>query len=117
MRDRVSLEGLEVGASVGVYPHEQGILQRLIIGVHAECDLSTAGTTDALEHAIDYDGLAAVCREVCGRGHHRLIEAIAEEIAGMLRERYGPRLGSIEVRVEKPGAVPDARSVAVCIRR
>lgn len=117
MVDTVSVEGLEVGARVGVYDFEKGILQRLVIDVHVDCDLAPAGHSDALEDALDYDGIAAICRTVVGRQHHQLIETIAESIAREVKATLGARSSGVEVRVAKPGAVPDARSVAVRVRR
>lgn len=113
--DRVELEGLVVEAAVGVYDFEHRIRQRLEIDVTAELDLSEAGRTDRLEAGLDYDGLARHCREVVAARHHQLIETIAESIAArVLRD---PRIQRVRVRVAKPGAVPDARSVAVTIER
>lgn len=117
MRDEVCVEGLELGARVGVYPHEYGILQRLVIDVRVTTDLFAAGESDALEDALDYDRIAAICRSVCGRDHHRLIEKIAGDIAKEVKVGFEGRVGEVQVRVAKPGAVPDARTVAVTVRR
>lgn len=115
--DQVRLEGLELPAPIGVYAHEHGILQRLVVDVVAFCDLSRAGETDALEDGLDYDGLAAICRTVAASRHHQLIETVALGIVNRIREQYAPRVRGVEVRVAKPGAVPDARTVAVVMRR
>lgn len=115
--DEVRLEGLEVGAPIGVYAHERGVLQRLVFDVVVRCDLSAAGASDALEDGIDYDELAAICRDVATSRHHQLIEAVAEEVAAEVKARFAPRVRAVEIRVAKPGAVPDAATVAVVIRR
>lgn len=115
--DRVRVEGLELMAEVGVYAHEHGIKQRLVIDLVVETDLRAAGQSDALADAIDYDGLAHVARSVSAARHHELIEAIAEEIAAGILASLGHRAGRVFVRVAKPGAVPDARTVAVEIWR
>lgn len=113
----MSVEGLEVGARVGVYPHEQGILQRLIIDIAASVDLEPAARTDALEDALDYDRIADICRAVVGAQHHRLIETVAVRIASEVKAAFPERVSEVEVRVQKPGAVPGARTVAVTVRR
>jgi dihydroneopterin aldolase len=114
--DRVKLEGLAVEASVGVYEFEHAIRQRLEIDVTAHMDLSEAGRTDALAAGLDYDRIAACCREVVASRHHQLIETIAESIAARVLA-IDARVQRAEVRVAKPGAVPDARTVAVEIGR
>lgn len=111
------LEGLEVGAPIGVYDFEKGVLQRLVIDVVAHTDLRAAAASDALEDALDYDRIAGICREVAGARHHQLIEAVAETIAARVRVSFPEQVSAVEVRVAKPGAVPDAQTVAVRIRR
>ena len=113
--DRIKLEGLVIDASVGVYEFEHHIRQRLEIDVTAEIDLAEAGESDRLEAGLDYDGLARHCREVVAERHHQLVESVAESIAArVLRDE---RIRRVDVRVAKPGAVPDARTVAVEITR
>ena len=114
--DQTRVEGLRVDASIGVYDFEYGIRQRLIIDVVAYSDLRTAGGADALEHAVDYDRISKICRAVATERHHRLIETVATKIAAGVLEKLAV-VKAIDVRVAKPGAVPDAETVAVQIRR
>lgn len=117
MTDTISVEELEVGARIGVYDFEKGILQKLVIDVRAACDVRPAAASDALEDSLDYDKISRICRDVCTRQHHDLIETVAEKIAASVKESFQGRVSGVEVRVAKPGAVPDARTVAVHIRR
>lgn len=117
MLDRISVEGLEIGVPIGVYESEKGILQRLIIDVSVRCDVREAAASDALEASLDYDRIAGICRSVGSSQHHHLIETIAEKIAAQIHESFGSRIDEVSVRVAKPGAVPDARSVSVEICR
>ncbi len=113
--DRITLEGLFVQAGIGVYPHEHGIEQRLVIDVAVETDVREAARAGALGASVDYDAHARLCREVARSQHHDLIETVAEKIAD--RVLALPRVARVRVRVEKPGAVPDARAVAVELTR
>lgn len=115
--DLVRVEGLAVDAEVGVYAHEHGIRQRLVIDLALETDIAAAAAQDALSLAIDYDRVAAAARAVVASQHHALIETIAERIAARVLGEAGPRVRRVFVRVAKPGAVPDARTVAVEIWR
>ncbi len=114
--DRVRLEGLVLEAGVGVYDFERGIRQRLEVDVTAHIDLAPPGSTDDVADTLDYDGIAQLCRSVVEARHHDLIESIAAEIAdGVLQG--APAVVRVEVRVAKPGAIPDAKNVAVEIDR
>lgn len=114
--DRTRVEGLRVEAPIGVYDFEYGIRQTLIIDVTAHADLRRAGETDALEHAVDYDRISRICRTIATGEHHRLIETVACKIATEVLAQL-PNVQAVDVRVGKPGAVPDASTVAVEVRR
>jgi dihydroneopterin aldolase len=115
--DRIELVGLKVDALIGVYPHEEKIHQRLVVDVRLEADLGPAGRSDAVEDTVDYDAVARIVRSVAKERHHRLIERVAARIAEDVLAGFGGQVGAVEVRVSKPGAVPDAGDVAVEIRR
>jgi dihydroneopterin aldolase len=114
--DRVRVEALEVDAPIGVYPHEQNTLQKLIIDLTLECDLTKAGETDELEHAIDYDALAAIAQQTATEKHHKLIETVAHQIAKRILQQQ-TRSTRVFVRVAKPSAVPGAKCAAVEVWR
>lgn len=116
MTDRISVLGLEVEGGIGVYDHEKGVTQRLVLDVELVVDLQNAGRTDALEATVDYDQVAEICREVVSSGHHDLIETVAETIAQRTLA-LSARIEGVTVRVDKPGAVPDARTVRVEVTR
>lgn len=116
MADRIRLEGLEVEAVVGVYPHEHLAPQRLVLDVSVETDTREAGLSDALGHTVDYDQIARICRAVAGERLH-LIEALAERVAAKVLALDASRVQRVWVRVAKPQAVPGARTVAVEIER
>lgn len=115
--DAIRLVGLRVDANIGVYPHEHGRLQRLEFDVELTTDNARAAATDDVAYTIDYDQVAAIVREICGSQHHRLIETLAGKIAERLRSTFGARVSAVSVRVRKPGAVPDAATVEVVVKR
>jgi dihydroneopterin aldolase len=115
--DVVRIEGLAIDAEIGAFAHERGRKQRLLIDIGIETDVRDAAAHDALEWTVDYDRAAQIAREVALSKHHALIETVAERIASRILDELGARASSVSVRVEKPGAVPDARTVAVEIRR
>lgn len=117
MRDRIILEGLRVDASIGVYPHELKVHQRLDIDVVLETDLGAAARTDDVAYTVDYDGVARIARAYTLARHHQLIETLADGIADAVLTRFVDRVQAVTVRIKKPGAVPDAANVMVEARR
>jgi dihydroneopterin aldolase len=115
--DLVRIEGLEIEAEIGVHPHERGIRQRLVIDIALETDIAQAAASDLLALSVDYDRAAELARAIVREKHHALIETVAERIAEQLLQELAARVSRVFVRVAKPGAVPDARTVAVEIWR
>lgn len=117
MSDRICIEGLTAFGLVGVYPNEKDTPQRLLVNLCVETDTRVAAHSEQLEDTLDYDRLAECVRQVIRERHHNLIETVAERIALRILLAHRGRIEALTVRVEKPGAVPDAQTVSVEIRR
>ncbi|HEX6866185.1 MAG TPA: dihydroneopterin aldolase [Caulobacteraceae bacterium] len=106
---KVFVRGLALQAEVGVYPHERGRLQPLIVDV--ELDVAAAGF-ERLADTVNYETIAAAARELAASGHIELVEVFAEQLAE--RCFADPRVTRARVRVEKPQALaPDAAAAGV----
>jgi dihydroneopterin aldolase len=98
---RIELRGLELFGHHGVTDEEQERGQRFVYDV--ELDVGERGRSDRIEEAVDYREVAAAVREVHQR-RHRLLEALAADVADTLVERFAVEraLG----RVRKPEVRP-----------
>ncbi|WP_374470284.1 dihydroneopterin aldolase [Phenylobacterium sp.] len=106
---KVFVTGVEVQAEIGVYRHEIGRLQPLIVDV--ELDVPTAGA-ERLADTLNYETLLEAARSVAGEGHIALVETFAERLAR--RCLADPRVSRARVRVEKPLALaPHATGAGV----
>lgn len=99
----VFVRGLRVEAGIGVYDHEHGRLQTLLIDV--TLDLGPQ-EVHGLSDTINYEGVAAACRRIVAEGHVGLVETFAERLA--LDCLTDPRIRAVTVRVDKPGALEAA---------
>ena len=106
---KVFVRGLHLDAEVGVYPHERGRLQPLVVDI--ELDIAAAGF-ECLADTIDYSTVAAAARELAASGHIELVEVFAERLAERCFD--DPRVTRARVRVEKPQALaPEAAGAGV----
>jgi dihydroneopterin aldolase len=96
----VFVKGLEVAAGIGVYDHEQGRLQRLLIDVTLEL---TPAPIERLGDTINYETVAEAARAIVAEGHVGLVETFAERLALAMLE--DARVRRCTVRIEKPGAL------------
>jgi dihydroneopterin aldolase len=106
---KIFVRGLEIQAEVGVYPHERGRTQPLVVDV--ELDV-TAVHAERLSQTVNYETIAAAARHLAAEGHIELVEMFAEQLAE--RCLADPRVTRARVRVEKPLALaPDAQAAGV----
>jgi dihydroneopterin aldolase len=112
--DTISIKDLEVWYKVGVPDEEREHAQRLFVTVEMRKDLRAAGVSDDITKTIDYFAVTQCLRQFGDDRSWKLIEALAEDIAGMVMRDFRP--ASVVVRVKK-FIIPDTRWVAVEIER
>ncbi|MBB3891389.1 dihydroneopterin aldolase [Phenylobacterium haematophilum] len=106
---KVFVTGLKVAAEIGVYAHEKGMSQPLIVDV--ELDVPTAGAT-RLADTVNYETIGESARAIAAAGHIQLVEDFAERLARACLA--DPRVMRARVRVEKPQALaPHAAAAGV----
>ena len=106
---KVFVRGLTVEAQIGVYKHEKGRAQTLVVDV--ELDVAVTNWND-LSETVNYEIIAAKARRVAAEGHRGLVETFAHHLAEACFEE--PKVTRARIRVEKPSALaPDARAAGV----
>ena len=110
----IVIRDLRLLASIGVYEHEHGSLQPIIINVDV-CASDEGPHNDDLGSTICYDLLMQKIQTVAASGHINLVETLADRIADIVLD--DPRAACVKVSVEKPKAIRAARSVGVEITR
>jgi len=106
---KVFVRGLKVDAQIGVYRHEEGRTQPLVIDVELDVAVTNWGS---LAETVNYEIIAAKARKVAAQGHRGLVETFAHHLAEACFEE--PRVTRARIRVEKPLALaPDAAGAGV----
>lgn len=113
--DVVSIEGLTIDTTIGVYDWEKEQQQQLVLDIQMSWNHQQAAQTDALEEALDYAAVSERVTAWVAETPRQLIETVAEGVATIILTEFGVQ--NVEVRVAKPGAVPNANTVAVTVRR
>lgn len=85
----------------GVFPEETRLGQRFVIDLCVEADLKKAGETDNLADSINYGEIYQVCKAVVEGKPYKLIEALAEKIAGEILAVF-QAISQVTVTVIKP---------------
>jgi 7,8-dihydroneopterin aldolase/epimerase/oxygenase len=106
---KIFVTGVKVQAQIGVYRHEIGRVQPLIVDV--ELDVAT-GSSDRLADTFNYEAILAAAQGVAAEGHIDLVETFAHRVAR--RCLADARVSRARVRIEKPLALaPDAVAAGV----
>ncbi|HHM23861.1 MAG TPA: dihydroneopterin aldolase [Bacteroidetes bacterium] len=86
----------------GVHEEEHRLGQRFEVDLELFLDLSAAGNTDDPARTVDYSLVYELVEEIVIEREYRLLEGLAEEIAGKILERFPVEM--VTVRVRKPNA-------------
>lgn len=113
--DRIIITDLRARCLIGVNEDERRAKQEVTVTLSIYGDCRTPGRTDRFEDAIDYRAIKQRVLGLVENSQHFLLEALAEEIAGICLAT--PGVMKVQVRAEKPAALRFARSVGVEIVR
>jgi dihydroneopterin aldolase len=106
---KIFVTGLKVEAEIGVYAHEKGRAQPLVVDV--ELDVPAAGAR-RLADTVNYETIVQSAQAIAAEGHIGLVEQFAERLAQACLA--DPRVTRARVRVEKPLALaPHAAAAGV----
>ncbi len=113
--DIIFLHGLKVDTVIGIWDWERKIRQSVVIDLDMAADIRKAAETDSVDDTLNYKLVAKRLQRFVGESEFRLVETLAERIAGVIIDDFG--VSWVRVRVNKPGAIRGARDVGVIIER
>lgn len=106
---KVFVRAMRVDAEIGIYDHEYGRTQPLIVDVEMEI---AADGFDNIHDTVNYEAILNKARQIAAEGHLKLVETYAERLARACLDE--PRTLRVRVRVEKPEALaPYAEAAGV----
>jgi dihydroneopterin aldolase len=115
--DEITLTGLRVFGSHGVYQHERRDGQDFIVDTTLYVSAAAAAASDDVADTVHYGEVAQRIAAIVGGEPVNLLETLAQRIADDLLAEFGVRM--VAVTVHKPGAPIDLEfsDVSVTIRR
>ena len=104
---KIAIHQLEAPAIIGVRERERDIPQTLLVDIEFVVDPPAADRIDAV---VDYSAVGERVRWHLREGRFQLIEMAAMTTAHRIAEEFS--LTRVRVRVTKPAACSDARSIS-----
>lgn len=114
-KDIIFIEGLEIETIIGVYEHERDIKQKVVLDIEMTLPESDASSSDDLRHTVDYDAVSKLVTSYVIDTQYQLIESLAEQVASLVLGAFAT--DSLKLKLSKPGAVKNAKSVGLIIQR
>ena len=114
MKDTITIEDIQVRCRIGVPDEERANPQELLITLSLETETVNAGQSDDIAQTIDYHAVYVRARELAEARERKLIETLAEEVAGMVLNEF--RAEAVTVIIKK-FILPETRHVELRIRR
>lgn len=100
--DRITLRGLRAWGHHGVREHERRDGQEFVVDAVLSLDTRPAAAKDDLLRTVDYGGLASRLTAVISSEPVRLIETLAQRLAGACLAE--PGVLEVEITLHKPQA-------------
>ena len=115
MKDYLSIEGLKVDTTIGVYKWEREVKQSVIIDLVLEIKNTNSAFQDSIESAVDYTAVSDVVSNLVQSSSYLLIESLAEAIAKQILKEFAIR--KVRLKLSKPSAIQSASNVSIHIER
>jgi dihydroneopterin aldolase len=112
---RVFVRDLVMLCSIGVHAHEHEHKQRVRLNLDLDVLETIEPIDDDLRNVVCYDEIISAVRRIVDTGHVRLIETLAERVAGLCLA--DPRIRTARVQIEKLDVYDDVASVGIAIVR
>ena len=110
---KIFVRDVRIEAEIGVYAHEHGRRQPLVIDV--ELDLAPR-SVEHIADTVNYETAISKAKALAKSGHFKLVEAFAERLARSYLE--DPLVLRARVRIDKPEALaPATAGVEIVLTR
>jgi dihydroneopterin aldolase len=113
--DIIFLQDFKVELLIGIYEWERKMPQTVQLDLEIGLPSSRASETDKVEDTIDYGAVVARIEATIEERHFDLLEALAEHIAGLIRNEFGAPW--VRVAATKLGMLKQIKRVGVSIER
>ena len=113
----IEVLGIRAVGRHGVLPEEQFRSQPFEVDLRLEADLTKAAASDRLEDTVDYGLLTEAVARTVELESYRLLERLADRIAGICISLTGVTVVEVAVRKLRPPIPVHVGSVGVTLRR
>ncbi|BBP46741.1 7,8-dihydroneopterin aldolase [Thiosulfatimonas sediminis] len=116
MHDIIYIEQLETEAIIGIYDWEREQPQPLYFDIEMAVPIFTAAQSDAINDTVDYAQVSDFVCDWVAKSRVELLETLLENLSHELFTRF-TGIQTLTIKVSKPKAVAQAKTVGLIIKR
>lgn len=109
------IKKLEIMTFIGIYDWEKNKKQKIILDIKIKLNTRNYFIKKDIKEYIDYDKISKIVTFYIKNNSFELIEELAEKVASILLNNCNT--SQVYIKVTKPGAIKNAKSVGICIKR
>lgn len=113
--DKLVINDIKLTTLIGIHDWEQQCPQNLHLDIALQTDAKQIAELDNIQHAIDYDRVLTHIFNFADTHHFQLLETLAERLSHELLENFPTQW--VQITLHKPGAIKQAKDVAIMIER
>lgn len=117
MKDLIRLNGLSFYGYHGVLPAEREVGGMFEVDCELEIDLAEAGHSDQLTDTIDYEAVFNCIRDTVQETSFSLLEALAEQLAALLLDKFPAYRVTLHVRKMRPPIPGHLKYIEIVVTR
>ena len=110
----IEIAGVRFRCAIGITAKERETPREIAVDLSVRIDVGRAAGADTIDATVDYRALARRVIEFGEASRSQLVETLAARLAGAILDEF-PAVQEVRLSVEKPGAVPAARSVRIAV--
>ena len=107
----VLIKDFSINEIIGIHEHEKINKQKIIFNIIIDVDKDTLPNENNLSSVVDYEKITNKIESLVKNKKYNFLESLAED---SFREIFkDERINSIKIKIEKPDAIANAKSVGV----
>ena len=107
----VLIKDFSINEIIGIHKHEKINKQKIIFNIIIDVDKDTLPNENNLSSVVDYEKITNKIESLVKNKKYNFLESLAED---SFREIFkDERINSIKIKIEKPDAIANAKSVGV----
>jgi len=107
----VLIKDFIINEIIGIHDHEKTKKQKIVFNIIIDVNQNTLPNENDLESIVDYEKITNKLENLAKRKKYNFLESLAEDSFKEIFE--DTRINSIRIKIEKPDAIANAKSVGV----